>query len=421
MRLLLLCEGDARTRDSFSGISLSLLRGFEARGVEVIPVDADLRGWRWAVGALLSISPDRRRWGVRHHLGPVGFRMRSRQARAGVRAASAGRGGDAILQIGATFDPGPLPVPRYLYSDANILLAEAARGTGVTDAGALRPREVRRIAGREARIYRSATAIFTISDGVRRSLMHDFGLPGSRVRTVYAGPNLEAAVPETRRVGVPSGPPTILFVGRQFLRKGGDLLLEAHAQLRAGIPEARLMIVGPPRPSGDAGSLPGVEWIGPLDRSRPEGWATLRQCYEEADVFCLPSRFEGLSIAILEAMAFGLPCVAVRHPWCEPEMILDGRTGSVVRDGSAEAVAAALRPLLLDRGGARRLGEAGRSRVREHFTWDRVVDAMLRGMQEPRGEITSGERPGPAAGGLEGKDRPARAHGESGRDREEDG
>ena len=71
------------------------------------------------------------------------------------------------------------------------------------------------MARREQEVYDRAAPIFTFSDYLRESFLKDFGLPSQRVETVYAGANLDL----TRilpRSSVPEGPPTILFVGRQW-------------------------------------------------------------------------------------------------------------------------------------------------------------------------------------------------------------
>jgi len=93
--------------------------------------------------------------------------------------------------------------------------------------------------------------------------------------------------------------PTILFVGRQFHRKVGDLLVEAFRRVRERIPEARLMIAGPPSRSNRSQGSP---FSAISTRDDPSGWAALVAAYGSADVFCLPTRFEPFGIAFIEAI-----------------------------------------------------------------------------------------------------------------------
>ena len=96
----------------------------------------------------------------------------------------------------------------------------------------------------------------------------------------------------------------------------------------------------------------------------------------EADVFCLPSIYEGLPLAILEAMAAGLPVVATAVSG-NPEAVEDGVTGLLVPPESATALADALITLLADPERRRAMGEAARARVAERFSIDRIAAEHL--------------------------------------------
>jgi glycosyltransferase involved in cell wall biosynthesis len=165
----------------------------------------------------------------------------------------------------------------------------------------------------------------------------------------------------------------ILFVGRDFERKGGPLLLQAFESLRMKLPEARLVVAGPR--AHPAPGMTGLDHLGFLDPDDAEGKALLQAAYQRAAVFCLPTRFEPLGIAYLEAMSFGLPCVGPRA-WAVPEMVVHGETGLLVDDDDPRSWAGALLELLTDRDWARRLGERGRQEVAEYYKWDRVASTM---------------------------------------------
>jgi glycosyltransferase involved in cell wall biosynthesis len=99
-----------------------------------------------------------------------------------------------------------------------------------------------------------------------------------------------------------------------------------------------------------------------------------------ADVFVLPSLFEGLPLALLEAMAAGLPVVGTRVCGAA-DVVVDQRTGAVVPPGDPDALAAAVSELLAAPALARAWGERGQQRLYARYTADRTahaVDAVYR-------------------------------------------
>jgi glycosyltransferase involved in cell wall biosynthesis len=373
MNILMLCEGSAECWDSWSGISRSIVDELRRGGHTVHAADADLYGLERWTAAAATFSRDRRGWTTSYHLGAVPFRLRSRKAAGHI---AKHRGGiDLILQVGATFQPRRRAgVPYFLCCDSNIRMAQHGAATGFSDGTAIPAGDLCAIAAREAAVYGAASGIFTLSERLRRSFVEDFALPADRVHAIYAGPNFELArIPADRPPRAPAQPPTVLFVGRQFHRKGGDVLVESFRRVRRTLPDARLIVAGPP-----AGFVqePGVECVGNLDKNHPEGWEALVAAYASADVFALPTRYEPFGIAFVEAMHFGLPCIGSRA-WAIPEIVADGETGFTVPVDDVEALADRLLSLLGDPRRARAMGEAGRRRARGLFTWTHAVGRML--------------------------------------------
>jgi len=373
MRILWLCEGDAESWNAWSGICKSLVDQLRSDGHVVEVEDVALAGVDKYVAAAATFSPDRHRWGTRFHLSGLPFRLRSRRADGHV-AARRGRI-DLIVQVGATFQVRPTHGIRYcLCCDSNIRMAQYGASTGYSDAAPLTASDLAAIEDREGRVYRGAAAIFPLSERLRRSFIDDFGIPEQRVHAVYAGPNFTArraqAVPVAEAA---PRPPTVLFVGLQFHRKGGDTLVESFRRVRMRLPNAELVLAGVP-----VGYVqgPGIRCLGALDKNQPEGAAALAAAYASADVFALPTRFEPFGIAFVEAMHFGLPCVGPRA-WAVPEIIADGETGFTVPVDDVDVLADRLLRLLSDRAMARRMGDAARERARCLFTWPRVVRRML--------------------------------------------
>jgi starch synthase len=176
--------------------------------------------------------------------------------------------------------------------------------------------------------------------------------------------------------------PTVLYVGSDWRRKGGDVLIDAFRRVRSEHPEARLVIVGTEEPAAEEG----VEVLGFVrDRDR------LADLYGRVSVFCLPSRFEPYGLVAVEAMAHELPCVVT--PGALAEVVLDGETGIVVPPEDPVALAGALSRLLDDPAYARRLGVNGRSRVEEQLTWDAVVERMTPALERVAGSGSEARPP----------------------------
>jgi len=385
MNILLLCEGDAERMDgSFSGSSKSLLDHLRQAGHKVPTGDTELYGLRWYIAAAATVAPDRRRWGVKFRLGAVPFRMRTRLAARHI--ASAGMI-DAVLQIGATFQPRSHGRnPYFLFCDSNIRMADRGRASGQSHAASLTPAEVEEVAVREAQVYQGASGVFTLSERLRRSFIEDFGLAPDVVHTVGAGPNFDPARISPRVPRTPDHAPTVLFVGVQFERKGGDILLRAFRKVRMAVPNARLFIVGPRNLKIDE---IGVENLGFLSKDVPAEFEVLIRTYAAADIFCLPTRFDPFPIAYIEAMFFGLPCIGP-DAWAVPEVIEDGVTGYLVPSENEVALAERMIYLLRNPSLADQMGQAGYARANRQFTWKAVIDRMTAVMNNtPRPGIPS--------------------------------
>jgi alpha-maltose-1-phosphate synthase len=372
MNILFLCEGEAESYDSWSGISKSIVDQLRRDGHTVDVGNVELFNLdRW-LGAASTFSTDRRRWKARYDLQEAPFRLRSRRASRHI----ARRRGliDLILQVGATFEPlGRGGVPYCLCCDSNIRVAQQGASSGYSDGTALTESELEDVARRERRVYQGAAAIFPLSERLRRSFIHDFGIPAERVRAILAGPNLDLRrIPANTPARPSDAPPTVLFVGRQFYRKGGDVLLESFRRVRAELQSARLIVAGAPVGTVDG---PGITCLGNLDKNALDGWNALTAAYASADVFALPTRFEPFGVAFVEAMHFGLPCIGP-DAWAVPEIIADGETGFTVPVDDVEVLADRLLQLLRDPVRARAMGEAGRARARRLFTWPNTIERM---------------------------------------------
>ena len=270
---------------------------------------------------------------------------------------------DLVLQNGALFGPGvPPPFPYVLLVDYTRALAEASPGW--PEAGVSTP--LRYGPGwfaREGAVYQGAAAIAAFSDNAARSVVSDYGADPDRVRVVGAGANVFPETAPRRDDGH-----TIAFVGFDFARKGGLVLLEALRILRGRIPRARLLVAGAPAP---ARVPPGATFLGRVDV------AELPALFSQATVFALPTLQEPFGLAFLDAMACGLPCVGTRIE-AVPEIVREGETGLLVPPGDPVALAGALERVLADPGRARAMGARGRARVFASGLWSHVAARLER-------------------------------------------
>jgi glycosyltransferase involved in cell wall biosynthesis len=232
------------------------------------------------------------------------------------------------------------------------------------------------------RRYREAAAIFTISERLRQSFICDYQIPTHRVHTAYAGPNFDLRmINEALRAPRQDSRPTVLFIGKEFRRKGGDILARAFVSLQKKVPSVRLVIAGTETTPEEFSGIADVKNLGLLEKSNPFHLRMLLNAYREADVFALPSRHDPFPTVIREAMFFGLPCVA-SDIFAMSEMIIDGETGYLVPPEDVAALAMRLEILLLDRERRLRFGNAAIKRAHSMFTWDRAGERMHKVLQE---------------------------------------
>lgn len=196
--------------------------------------------------------------------------------------------------------------------------------------------------------------------------------PGAKVHVI---PN---PAPLPSRMVRPRRSDEILFLGRIGQLKGCYTLLDAVAQLAPRHPELTLVCGG----DGDAEELMArAQQLGIGARLRIPGWITgpaKDRLLARATLFALPSHVEGLPMALLEAMAAGMPIVTTPVGGI-PDAVRDGIEASLVPPGDVDALAAAIDRLLVDEALRVRLGAAAQSRVEQEFGLARVsaqLDAL---------------------------------------------
>lgn len=335
--------------------------------------DVSLSGLERLWNALQTFHPKRKLWKERFFKNAPAFRRRSQRL---VQHLCAKPGkADVLVQLGALFDARwpPASLPAVIYTDYTARLS-ARR----PEAGRSPFTEAQRAAWLqlEQQAYQRASHVCVRAEAVRQSILQEYGLPSEKVTCVGGGVNF-TPLPEIPPRQMAPAAATALFIGKNFHRKGGDVLLQAFALARQEVPNARLRLVtAGPIPAGLP--LEGVETL-------PPTWerAAIADLYRQADLFVLPSRLETWGDVLLEAMAFGLPCIGVAGQSME-EIILEAQTGLIVPPEDPPALAQALVRLLRQPELRQQMGAQGRQRVAEHFTWDQVARRLVQICQEAR-------------------------------------
>jgi glycosyltransferase involved in cell wall biosynthesis len=153
----------------------------------------------------------------------------------------------------------------------------------------------------------------------------------------------------------------ILFVGKDFERKGGMNLLRAFKEVRRRIKDANLVIVG----SRLKASGLGITVKGFLRKEE------LLCLYRKASVFVMQSIYETFGHAFLEAMAYKTPCIGSRKD-AMPEIIEDGKSEFTVTSLDPSKLSDRMIYLLEDENLMKKIGEEGRRKVETTFNWDQV-------------------------------------------------
>ena len=168
---------------------------------------------------------------------------------------------------------------------------------------------------------------------------------------------------------------TVICVAKLRYEKGVDVLIQAWRLVQEQIPQARLILVG-------GGSIQPqlTQMAEALDIKESIEFAGLQSDVvsqlHRASIAVLPSRWEGMPNAVLEAMACGMPCVATRVSGSE-DIIQQGVNGLLVEIEDYEAMASALLTLLNDPELVRKCGQAARTTVEQHYSLEHITDIYI--------------------------------------------
>jgi glycosyltransferase involved in cell wall biosynthesis len=202
-------------------------------------------------------------------------------------------------------------------------------------------------------VFRGAAGLVAWSSWTKQSFVEDYGCREEDVAVIPPGINLAEFLIGDRDHELPR----ILFVGGDFERKGGDMLLDVfRRRLRR---RAELILVTRGKVSNEEGVR--------VYRNVQANSATLHELYRTSDIFVLPTRADCYSLVCMEALAAGLPIVATRVGGI-PDMIQEGETGHLLDVGDAQALGDSLESLIVDP--TRRRAMSAKSRAEAVLRFD---------------------------------------------------
>ena len=216
-------------------------------------------------------------------------------------------------------------------------------------------------------VFQRAACNIAWSEWAAHSIVADYHVPDENVKVIPPGINLDIWA-NAKPVRANTHKVRLLFVGGQFRRKGGDILLEAYQRVRTPLTELHI-VTGEP-----VAGQPDVF----IHRDLKPNVLELIQLFCNSDIFVLPTLGEAFGIAAIEAMAAGLPVIASRTG-ALPE-ILTPTTGVLVPPGDVDALTVAMRTLIEKPDLRIQFGHAGRKRAQAAYcaktNAGRIIDTL---------------------------------------------
>lgn len=366
---------------NWSGTPYGLSRGMISHGVEVIPIAADIpRGIHEAV-AVMSRSTGRQ--------GAVADRMPVRNfARTRILARRLDQAAplDAVLAMGTEmYDLAAVirsKLPCVTYDDGTLAQMWNHQDSDIRNAG-FPHGQVRMWIARQALSSRAASMCCVSTQWAAHSFAEDYGIPRDRVAVVGMGHRPRTAALEDKEWSLP----TFLFVGVDWQRKNGAVVLDAFSRVRDRIPRATLHVVG----NHPAIEQAGVYGHGFLPRNDAAAQRTLDRLYATSTCFVLPSKFDPSPISYLEAASSGLPVIATSQGGAGEVL---GRGAMTVDPADVGGIAEAM-IRLADPTTARTAGSAAFAGA-ANSSWrgvaGRILDALPEGVRGPAFAPKNGAR-----------------------------
>lgn len=202
-------------------------------------------------------------------------------------------------------------------------------------------------------LFQNAAKLLPWSTWVRNSLISDYDVSPDKIEVVPPGVDLQRWIPGYRDR---EGALRILFVGGDFYRKGGQLLLEAFRTLPPGTAELILVT---------RSEIPNDKGIS-VHRDMQPNSPVLIELFRSCDIFVLPTEAEAFGIAAVEASAVGLPVIATAVGGLQ-DIVVNGETGFLLQPGNMQGMRECLCLLTQDSSRHVRMSRAARNHAEVHF------------------------------------------------------
>jgi len=241
---------------------------------------------------------------------------------------------------------------------------------------------------RERIVWGRADRAVAVSQSIADELHQHYGVSRKALSVVHNGVDARLFTPAQRsrakeQLGL-GHKNVVLFVGRLSPVKGVHYLLQAAPGVVDAFENVVFLIVGGPLYHGKE-AVAYLEWLRRLSSARslkkhvrflgPVSHTKLPLLYSSADIFVMPSIYEGLPKALLEAMACEAPVVATKTGGV-PEVLADNVNGLLVEPGNPKELSDSMVKLLSDRATARQFGVNGRQCVHRKFTWEMTAKKL---------------------------------------------
>lgn len=218
------------------------------------------------------------------------------------------------------------------------------------------------------RVYHKAHHLLPLCEGVRDSLIHDYGVAPSKITVVPPAVDLERfSCPDRSARDTTDRQLRVLFVGADFVRKGGKEMLAVAKR-----PEFQDVHFDLVSRSFEGERLPNVQ----VHEGLKANTEPMVRLFQQADVFALPTHQDAHSVATIEAMAGGLPVISTPIGGIR-DIVDEGKTGFLVPPGNVDALAECIRRFRGDPAMRLRMGAASRARVEERFNLSRIGDQVV--------------------------------------------
>lgn len=220
------------------------------------------------------------------------------------------------------------------------------------------------------KFYRNCRGIFTMGEWLKKDLIENTGISSSKVHCVGGGCNIDIKkIDDSQKQGN-----KFLFVGKDFERKNGELVLKAFKKLSENNPgKYQLYIAGPKTWPSKEPITDGVVFLGLKNTTE------LVEYYNMCDVFVMPSQFEAYGIVFGEALIYGLPCIG-RNAFSMKDFIQDGKNGYLLNSKSVDELSDLMKTAITN-SNMRNQVISDRDMYIDLYSWNTVVDKILKAIR----------------------------------------